>query len=437
MVTHYVDSNATGAANGTSFADAFASIDDVTTHVAGDRILVASDHSENLTGNLVQTPSSYTPSPKEPIVLMSVNSSTEVFEAGASFTLNQSRRFQINTRWIGFDISMGNGDVVFPINAGSLPVYFFECTFTKTSNGNAFNFGNAQFQFHFCEFTFNNSNNSPFSLANSSVVHFYYCTADGTTSQNLFSLTGTQPPSTLVIEGCDFSAMASLPTPLISVGAQILHGRITDTRLPTGVDVFDRTQGDIDWITDFLITKTGDGSFTDPDISLAHENFYGTVTSDTVRTRTGGASDGVTDFSWRMAFDSGAVHAPEFDGIQSPPISVYLESGASRTVTVNIAHDGIGDGTSGALTDREIWIEGIRPDAANPSFPGESFTTKGSGSDLSTNSETWSGSGVGTTQEISFTYTPNVSGLLTFRVNFAPVDATGVAVSLDPKPEVT
>ena len=50
MATYYVDSNATGLNDGSSWSDEWTSISSTTTISDGDTVLIACDHSETHTG---------------------------------------------------------------------------------------------------------------------------------------------------------------------------------------------------------------------------------------------------------------------------------------------------------------------------------------------------------------------------------------------------
>ena len=121
MATHYVDSNATGADDGTSFTDAFPSITDLPTLSAGDIVLIASDHSESISGTTTLGNTGVS----NWIYYISVNSSTEVFAAGASITISTGNAGGDWAYLVGITLTISTGDLV---TANSLrPLFLEEC----------------------------------------------------------------------------------------------------------------------------------------------------------------------------------------------------------------------------------------------------------------------------------------------------------------------
>ena len=442
MVDIFVDSNAAGAANGTSFADAFTSILDPVPSV-GDRILIADNHSESLNSNNAPMPAAYTPvDPAQPVAVLSVDTTTLNLSTGASISQSQPSRLTHGYIWYGVSFSAANFDQWQNSASSDGRVIFRECTFTKTGGGAAFTAA-GDFHWTFYDTTFNvNGTGGLFDLDREGHIIMHCCTATGTAAQNITTF-NSDGVATLHLEwdSCDFSGLASATNDLINITAEAnVQGRIYNCRLPTGMDIIDRTTGNPGFALDLECIFTDDGSTTDPRVNIQQHTSFGLTETDTTRVRTGGASDGTTDFSWRMTLDANATPIPAVFGHRSPSMSIYVEGGTATTITVNVAHDGIGDGTAGDLTDQEFWISGDRPDSATPSFAAGgliSTVSTGTATDLANNAAVWSGTGVGTTQEASITFTPAESGYVNLRAYFAPVDQTGVSVNIDPLIVVT
>ena len=442
MTDIFVDSNASGADDGTSFTDAFGSILDVAPS-SGDRILIADNHSESFGTNNVPMPPTYTPTdPNQPVAVLSVDTSDNSLSPGASITQTQPSRLTDGYSWFGVDFSGGSFDQWQNSTGSAGEMVMRQCTFTKTGGGSMFTAaGPFHWEFHDCTFTANGTGGW-WDLDREGTIILRNCTIDGSAAQNIFLLNSDNLDFLhLDFENCDFSGASSATDDFINISDDAnVRGRIFNCRLPSGMDFFDRSLTDKGRLLDMLAIFTRASSSTDPAIDFQHHQSMGLVEEDTARTRTGGASDGTTGYSWRMTLDSTATPIPQVHGIVSPPISIYVEGGSSTTVTVHVAHDGVGDGTSGDLLDSELWLQGMTPDTAATAFPaGGAFDTLPSGApaDLSNNSETWGGTGVGTTQEVAHTVTPTEDGYWTFRVHFTPVDQTGVAVNICPKPEVS
>lgn len=441
MTDFYVDSNATGANDGTSFADAFTSIYSVTGAAAGDRILVASDHSQSTGTNLILTPPAFTPDPQALVLIISVNSTTEAYEPGATLTYTNNMRFHRAVVWVGFTFNYSTNDGIFPDSSMNFPAFFVDCIINKSSTGAGATISGAGF-FVFIATTFNLSQSADFWVVSSTLfLVMRRCTATGAMTGDWMTISaGTNQLVYLELDDNNFSGLSAVSGSLIEAAGGFCVGRATNNRLPSGVDLLDRGDTGIGSVLQLEGLLTDDSSSTDPLLTLRSHSTYGSMVVDESRVRSGGASDGTTPFSWRMTADAGAAPIPGILGVMSPPISVYVAGGSSVTVTIEVAHDGVGDGTSGDLTDAELWIEGMAVDSASPSFPaGGAFTTAdfATPADLASSAASWSGTGVGTTQAISYTVTPAEDGYWTFRAHFAPVDQTGVSVNICPKPDVS
>src|SRR5688572_30908470 len=94
----------------------------------------------------------------------------------------------------------------------------------------------------------------------------------------------------------------------------------------------------------------------DTNYRLWVEEFSGSVKYETTIVRTGGASDGATPISWKMASNADAEYP--ISTLESPEIVRWNDGvGSSKTVTVEVVHDSQGSGTSSKLTDAEAWLE--------------------------------------------------------------------------------
>jgi hypothetical protein len=83
------------------------------------------------------------------------------------------------------------------------------------------------------------------------------------------------------------------------------------------------------------------------------KTFYGLITSETTLVRTGGASDGTTSLSWKMASNASAGVFFPVSSLETGKITIWNDTvGSSVTATVELLHDSVT-----ALKDNEIWIE--------------------------------------------------------------------------------
>ena len=171
----------------------------------------------------------------------------------------------------------------------------------------------------------------------------------------------------------------------------------------------------------------------DTNYRLRIEDYAGTIQDETTIVRTGGASDGTTPLSWRMASSSTATYPSTF--LASPEIARWNETaGSAITVTVEILTDGV------TLTDAECWLE-VQYLGTN-GVPLSVFASDAKADVLATaanqasSSESWTTTGITTPvkQKLSVTITPQEKGYLQAVVKLARASTT---VYVDPQLTVT
>lgn len=155
----------------------------------------------------------------------------------------------------------------------------------------------------------------------------------------------------------------------------------------------------------------------------------GSVFSETTVIRTGGASDGTTGLSWRMA--SGANASYPMNVLASPEIVKWNDAtGSAVTITVEIVHDSQGAGSGGNFQDDEMWLEVQYLGAAG--FPLSSFISDAKAGILATavnqasSTEPWTTTGLTAPvkQKLSVTLTPQEKGFIHARVMLARASRT-------------
>ena len=168
----------------------------------------------------------------------------------------------------------------------------------------------------------------------------------------------------------------------------------------------------------------------DTNYRLWVQEYSGSIKTETTLVRTGGASDGTTGYSFKMATsaNANAIVAP----LVSPEVSIWNDTtGGSKTVTVEILHD-----SATNLTDGEIWLEAQY--LGTSGVPLGSFISDAkadilaTAADQATSSETWTTTGMSNpnTQKLSVTFTPQEKGYLQAKVYLAKASKT---VYVDPK----
>jgi hypothetical protein len=172
---------------------------------------------------------------------------------------------------------------------------------------------------------------------------------------------------------------------------------------------------------------------TDTNYRMWIEEFSGSIKSETTIVRTGGANDGTTPLSWKMASnaDSGRTITP----LRSPEIAQWIDTtGSPITVAVEMVTDNV------TLDDAECWLEVQY--LGTSGFPRSTFINDFAADILATpaaqasSSETWTTTGLTTPvkQKMSVTFTPQEKGYMHAVVRLAKPSTT---VYVDPKLMVT
>lgn len=234
----------------------------------------------------------------------------------------------------------------------------------------------------------------------------------GTLPTNLFSAaTGV-----IFCEGVDFSALASkilVPTATNLVGNYYFKDcKYATSGTPTTVAA---TQtGGI--ATNEIYVIRSDASNVASNYRQEKYSYAGTLTTETSIVNAGGASDGSTPISWKVATPATGPtwHAP----FTCFPITVWNDSTASTTITV--------EGNGAAIpTKEQAWIDVEYFGSA--SNPMGSFVTSGNADVLATaagtsSSASWAG---GTSAfKMSATFTPGQKGPITVWVRIAKANST-------------
>ena len=422
MATYYVDSNATGLNDGSSWTDAWTSIGSATGVAAGDDVLVADNHAE--------TPSFPWPTfangdPNNPIRFVSTNTSTGVYSAGA--TLNSASNAGIS----GSSILMEgfNFNLVYGFSTGGS---------SSVPRGDVVIFRN-------CVFSWNTTSNQTFAIGNYlSLAILESCTLGNTSSGLLsFSFSGfasrkliaknclIEKFQTLLVGGSYYEYSGShyfsnceFPDTdyIVDAGATIIEAELHNCKMKTGFALFDAPPYD----EKVAILNSSDGTLSNPEVGITKVgSARGEVTSSTSAYRSSGANDGTQDYSWQMISTSVAKENKVF--LEAIPITKYVQSG-SQTITVYIA-----GGSS--LNNDDFWIEVESPsELASPTAQGKFRTTKpnplATPTALTSDTSSWTGTGVGTKQKIEVAISPTIAGTVTVRCYLAKPSTT---VYVDPK----
>lgn len=189
-----------------------------------------------------------------------------------------------------------------------------------------------------------------------------------------------------IIRNCKFSSA------WLSSGAIIASGPMTQ-----GVRV--------------VMSNANDGS--SGKYNLIIQDFLGTIKSDTTVYRQDGAS-----FEENFALQMTASSSADFPvaALASQEMLIWNDiTQTSRTIEVEVGHNGAGSGVAGALTDKDIWLE-VQYMGTN----GSPLTEQASSAPMvlsgatahATSSATWVGLSSPVKQKLTYTFVPQESGFI-------------------------
>jgi len=175
-------------------------------------------------------------------------------------------------------------------------------------------------------------------------------------------------------------------------------------------------------------------SATDTNYALWVEDYAGSIRHETTLVKTGGASDGTTPISWKMATSANAEYPTIV--LRSPEIAKWNETtGSAVTVTVDFLRD-----SATNLQDDEIWLEVEY--LGTSGFPLSLFADDAAAdvlatpADQATSAATWTTTGMSNPneQKLSVTFTPQEKGLIIARVCIGLASTT---IYVDPELQIS
>lgn len=424
MAIIYVNSAATGSNNGTSWVNAFASLASAAGagSAAGDTVLVAYNHLETITSATTLNFSGGTEA--APIKVVSsdpVDSSYrtggEISNAGASAAIST---LQGHVVFFGLNVASTSASAHLVVSGTNVRSRFVDCTISlggHISNGST----NTYVHFQDCTLT---------------IDHFYLGAFESVFLCDDCVITASNATQTLrsfrteqqnTFRNCDLSASnASAKLVDLHEGQQRNTYRLIDCTLPSTptIDAFTVSTS----VIEILGCVVGTLSAPKNGLTLVKE-FEGDISSESAVYRSSGASDGTTDYSWKLATNGNAVEI--FQPLKTPPITRWVGTG-SQTLTVYVA-SGV------TLNNDDVWIEVSSPgEGATPKAHGIVRNTKAvpqaTPAALTTDAvSTWNGTGVGTKQKVAVTFNPAIAGPITIRCFLAKPSTT---IYVDPKLEI-
>jgi hypothetical protein len=252
----------------------------------------------------------------------------------------------------------------------------------------------------------------------------------GITPTTLFTATHSSRPGGLYIEGVDLTNLLFITNIFTASAATHDPVVIRNCKLPSS------------WNASLVTGTIGapgnryemyNCDSADTNYRLWIEDYAGSIKSETTIVRTGGASDGTTPISWKMASSANAEY-PVISLVSTEMVK-WLDTTGSKTVSVEIVHDSQGAGTGSDLQNDEIWLEVQY--LGTSGFPLGSFissakTMLGTATDYTNSAETWTTAGLTTPvkQILSRTFTTAEKGFVHVKVHLGKASKT---VYVDPE----
>lgn len=431
MASYYVYSGAVGAADGTSWADAYTTLAAAATaRAAGDIFFVADDHVETQGTAMTVTFPGTSASPNYCLCVVRVGGTVPPVNADLRDTATISTTGASAINLLGFVEGYG---IIFSCAGGG-------------ANSATFQVGGAYVQkWKNCVFGYATTANRTLSIGIETgpcVTEFINCKLSFAVVGQLVgikgnfiwrdtvgAITGAAVPTnlfnggsthgSLLIEGVDLSAMVTGKN--IVGSTQIPSVYLKDCKLDSAVTIAARQTVASPQATYIIRSDSGATNYR-------HEKRGGYAGDQTVEltiVRTDGASDGTTPISWKLVTTANARWTSPFEAL---PISVWNSTtGSAITLTVQ----GIWGGGTVPNND-DIWMDVEYPGSALT--PMGSFISSGKTSVLATataipvGSGTWGGSTTKFAMSVSFT--PQMKGPITVYIKAAAASAT---FYIDPK----
>lgn len=437
MANYYVKSGAAGAADGSSWADAYTTLAAaLAARSAGDTFWVSHQHAETQASAMTLTSPGTAAAPCR---ILCVNDGasppTALATTGTITTTGATNGIAANgfayVYGLIFQVGTGAGSPLFTVGAtASDATWTFEASkislvatnSTRFVVGTSANSGgrhevvllNTTMKFagvgqgiradRFGRITWKNT---------ASAID-----ATGSIPTTLLLATGSISAGVINFTGLDLSAMGSGKN-LADAAGRIEVLQITDCKLGASVGV---TTGSFSGPSggEVRLVNCDSGSLN---CRYSKSNYHGTITQEAVIVRAGGATDGATPISRKMVSSAGArFESP----LVSDPIEVWNETiGSAVTITVPVITDNV------TLTDAEAWIEVEY--LGTSGFPIASFASDRATDVMATPANqasdavsSWTTTGLTTPvkQTLAISVTPQMKGVIRARVMLAKASAT-------------
>jgi hypothetical protein len=426
MADRYVYSGAAGTGSGADWANAHTTLAAaITASTAGDRFFVAHDHAESTAALLTLT---FKGTAASPDTVLCVN------RAGSVPPVAADLRATATVTTTGANaITMGGvayvEGIIFNCGTGASAANLTIATISTYRN---------------CAFNIVNTSNSSQLTSTSNVgalTYWYDCTVSfGATGQVIVpmggfhwigpagsaGITGATIPTSLFnmagshvadlqVYGVDLSALGSGKT-LTAAANRYKGAAFTNCKLDSAVTI-SGTHTAYSTSTDLISCHS-----TTNAVRFERYRYQGTLTTETTIVRSGGATAGGVPYSWKIV--------PTANNERNFPFRTFegavanTTTGSSKTLTVHTVTDGV------TLTDAEIWLEveylGTAGTPVSTLITDAAATILTTAANQTTSTETWTTTGLAspTKQQLSVTFTPQLQGLIRWRVCYAKTSTT-------------
>lgn len=407
---------------------------------AGDTIYVSQAHAETFAGNITFASPNNIASPVKVICVNDAAEPPTTLATGASFTATATGvNFILSGSYYMYGLTFNAGaGLSFGATAGISSHVLENCdlrvqntgssgaiTTSSTNNGQKTVLIN-------CTYRFSGAGNT-FKFSHGVEIRGGSFIAGTSSPTALFQLGDAGKAGPALVSGMDFSNLGSGFDWLLGATAATGDLIVRNAKLPAGWagDTFSAAPG-----VPGLRLKLHNADSADTRYRFIEEDYYGQVRPDIAVYRDGGATDGTTPVSWRMASSAGSSYPSHL--LISPELPALWNTtvGTPVTATVEIVHDG-----ASPLNDDEVWLEVQY--LGTSGFPLSSFITDRKGllataAAQASSSVTWTGdSGTGpngsatwNTRKLECTFTPQEAGYIQARVYLAK---PSTVVFVDPK----
>lgn len=359
---YFVDSVSGNNTGGTSWATAYTTIAACiagtggTALAAGDRVYIGDDHNETTAAAVTWTfPGTIT----SPNIFLCADhtvgspTSSDLKLTGKASTTGASSNIVVNGSLYCYGMTLSAGDSANPnlrlANSGTAAQYYVNCKFIKNSSAGSgqisFTNAAAYLDLDNCTVKFSHASDSISSGAGRVVWRNTASAIDvtGTLPNSFFS--SALSTASFIIEGVDLSGWGSGKT-MFAAGTALCNVVVKDCKLPASTTIsaaLTTNQSSINAIR------------SDSGTSLVRTESYstsGSMTTSTAIYRTGGASDGTTNYSRAVLTPTTRVTWNQ--PFVAPPIAIW-----NNTIgTVNVTVHAVSNLAAGAFPNNDdIWID--------------------------------------------------------------------------------